>query len=154
MRDVRPVLQVFYLLECSWYYCSVPHRRSLSARETEKSGVGERELVMSVGSGEVGQGRKAARFTGTTKISPTLTPNSHQAPPTSTSVATIVLEQDDDDDSEVSSRGSEDSLRPLMDLDDPALIISPPPAFRNDDVINVDDSKSHPVYTEVSHLTL
>jgi len=128
--------------------CSFPYQRStqatLSAVDVDEVRAGERRSEMSLGRSEVTRRRTATQFDPRTKIYTTPTTKSNSAQSTGTSVATIVLEDEDDED--VTSRGSENSSRPSMGVEDPAVIISPLPAFRSSVV--VDDGRNS-MYAEV-----
>ena len=95
---------------------------SLSAADVEKTTAGGLNSKMSAGGGAVVAPRRRTTIQSnqTSKLSSTSATNSRST--TGTSVATIVLEDEDDDS--VIGRGSEDTSRPWVVVDDGAVAIA------------------------------
>jgi len=109
----------------------------------------DQEAAMSTGDRAVARGRTSSQFAHETNISTTTTTEAISAQSTDISRSTIVLGDENDDI--VVSRGSEGSSRPLTDVEDPTVILSPPAAFRSDVVVDAGNSGSDPMYAKVSY---
>ena len=126
-------------------YCSVPHQRSTQSTsstvnmEKPRTRTGNQSFQVSAGNGI-----HVVRRTPPNRTPKVSTTSKTRPRSTGTSVATIILEDEDDEDVT-----SDDSSKPSVSVDDPDMILTPPPAFRSSDVVNGKNSKSLFVNAEV-----